>query len=54
MGFVLTTCMRFLPLQVYYLSGVVPTFNDVPLPTSFQVGVCLGLVRAKSQASHSM
>ncbi len=24
-------------IQLHYLSGVVPTFNDVPLPTSFTV-----------------
>ncbi len=26
-------------IQLYYLSQVVPTFNDVPLPTSFKVRV---------------
>ena len=25
-------------IQLYYLSQVVPTFNDVPLPTCFKVG----------------
>eukprot|EP00798_Chlamydomonas_sp_ICE-L_P013183 gene13183-30648_t len=28
-------------IQLYYLGGVVPTFNDVPLPTSFQNLDCL-------------
>ena len=25
-------------IQLHYLGGIIPTFNDVPLPTSFQVG----------------
>jgi hypothetical protein len=31
-------------IQMYYLSGEVPLFNDVPLPTSFTVRVLKKLV----------
>jgi hypothetical protein len=38
-------------IQLHYLSGSVPTFNDVPLPTSFTVGAGVWVLGPDMQVS---